>query len=314
VKKANPAAIGAFVLGTVALVIVGVITLGSGTFFRDTQRYVLYFDGSVNGLTVGSPVKIKGVEIGTVLQVNAIVNTNTTTVVNEVVIEIDQDRFKRIGPEVASPLERAKMLVEEGMRARLDVQSFVTGQLFVGFDFYPNTPAKLLGLDHEYPELPTIPSLTEEVSSTVRSLVARLQKFPLEEISQHLEGSLAGIDKLVNSPDLTNAVAELDETVTGARAAVTEARGALADARRLVNDVDGRVDPLFASAADALDQARATLATVEGAVEPGTPIRFELTRALDELADAARAIRRLADYVERNPSSIVFGRDSGGGQ
>ena len=57
-KKANPAAVGAFVLGAIALVIVGVIALGSGDLFRETQRYVLFFDGSVNGLTAGSPVKI----------------------------------------------------------------------------------------------------------------------------------------------------------------------------------------------------------------------------------------------------------------
>src|SRR5262249_35560078 len=123
-----------------------------------------------------------------------------------------------------------------------------------------------------------------------------------------LDGAIRGVDELVNSPDLKAAVAHLDDAVKGAHSAISEARATLADARKLVGDADARVDPVFDSAAAALDQARATLATVEGAVEPGADVRHQLTRSLTELAEAARAIRELADYLERNPNSIVFGR------
>lgn len=313
-KKANPTAVGAFVLGAAALVIVGVIALGSGTLFRETHRYVLYPEGSVNGLTAGSPVKIRGVEVGRVLEVNALADTEHRTVVNQVIIEVDSDRFKRTGPETRPASERAEALVEEGLRGRLELQSLVTGQLYVGFDFYPDQPIQLAGIPSKYPELPMIPSLTEEVGSNLRALMNRLRKIPLEDIAEHLDATLAGIDALVNSPDLKAAVAELDEVVTDVRGTVDEARLAIADARKLVDDVDARVDPLLDSAAGALDQARSTLATVEGVVEPGADVRYDLTQALTELAEAARAIRRLADYVERNPSSLVFGRTPGGSQ
>jgi paraquat-inducible protein B len=312
-KKANPAAVGAFVLGAVALVLVGVIALGSGTFLRDTQRFVLFFDGSVNGLTVGSPVKIRGVEIGRVLEVNALAEATRVEVVNEVVIEIDPERFKRTGP-ARNTVKQARALVEAGLRGRLEVQSFVTGQLYVGFDFHPKEPVKLMGIESEYPELPTIPSVGQEVSETVRGLVARIQKLPLEKIVQELDRTLTSVANLVDSPDLAAAIAGLDDTVSEADAALVEAREMLTDTRRLVGDVDARVGPVADSAVSALDEARAALASIDGAVQPGSDVRYQLTLTLEEVAEAARAIRILADYVERNPSSLVFGRTSGSGR
>jgi paraquat-inducible protein B len=65
-KKISPAVIGAFVIGAVALIIIAILVFGSGRLFRQTRDFVLYFDNSVNGLRIGAPVKIKGVEIGSV--------------------------------------------------------------------------------------------------------------------------------------------------------------------------------------------------------------------------------------------------------
>jgi paraquat-inducible protein B len=299
-KRANPAAVGAFVLGAAALVLVGVIALGSGSLLRHTQRFVLFFDGSVNGLTVGSPVKLRGVEVGTVREVNALSDPARHDILNQVVIEIDPARFKRVGPAV-DVAERAQNLVENGMRGRLELQSLVTGQLFVGFDFYPNTPVRLLGIDSSYPELPTVPSVTEEVADTARAFIARLQQLPLDDIAHNLDAALAGVAKLTQSPDLGAAIAELDDTVA-------EVRQAVNGAGKLVGDLDGRVAPLADSAVGALDQARITLANFDSAVQPGSDERYQLAVALEEIAEAARSIQLLADTVQRNPSSLVFGR------
>jgi paraquat-inducible protein B len=299
-KKANPAAVGAFVLGAIALVLIGAIALGSGTFLHHTQRFVLFFDGSVNGLSVGSPVKLRGVEIGTVLQVNALSDATRKDIVNEVVIEVDPARLKRVGASIDVE-RRTQQLVENGMRARLELQSLVTGQLYIGFDFYPDAPLRLAGLDPAYPELPTIPSVTEEVADTARAFIARLQGLPLEDIAKNLDAALAGVAELAQSPDLRNAIAQLDATLADIRHTVR-------DAGRLVVNVDGRVAPVADSAVKALDEVRTTLASLDSAVKPGSDERYRLAVALDEVAEAARSIRLLADTVQRNPSSLVFGR------
>ena len=68
-RKANPVMIGAFVVGAIALAVVGIVVFGSGRLFADTTPFVMYFSGSVDGLSVGSPVKFKGVEIGGVTSI-----------------------------------------------------------------------------------------------------------------------------------------------------------------------------------------------------------------------------------------------------
>src|SRR6266481_5258268 len=68
-KRANPLLVGSFVLGGLALAVTVIATIGSGKFFLHTQRFVVYFDGSVNGLDTGAPVKFRGVPIGTVTDV-----------------------------------------------------------------------------------------------------------------------------------------------------------------------------------------------------------------------------------------------------
>ncbi len=310
-KKANPALVGAFVLGAIALAVGVLIAFGGGRFFAETERYVLFFDGSVNGLTQGSPVKLRGVVIGEVVEVSAIVRDEVRLdVLNEVIVQIDRSRFKRFGPVI--PMEdRSRVLTEAGLRGRLELQSIVTGQLYVGLDFHPGTEGKLLGVNDEYPELPTIPSLTQELSNTARALVARVQQLPIEEIVGNLNEAVAAIRDLARSPDLANAIVHLDEALVSARGALDDARGTVVDVRKLVNDVDGQA--LSNSAVGALDQARTTLASVDTAVQPQSDVRYELSVALEELTEAARAIRLLADYMERNPNALVFGRGRAGG-
>jgi paraquat-inducible protein B len=277
-KKANPAAVGAFVLGGLALAVFGIVSLGGANLFADTVRYVLYFESSVNGLTVGSAVKLQGVEIGRVVEVNALTNIAKGEVVTEVVIEVNRSRFKRTGP--VSPTERrTAYLIERGLRGRLELQSIVTGQLYVGLDLIPTSEVHLLGLASPYDELPTVPSLTAELEATVRSIFQRLKDAPLDELVVNLNTSLEGLSKILNSPDLAAAVAQLDDTVG-------EARGAMRQVRRSFADIDS-------------------------AVEPDSELRYQLSVALDEIAGAARAVRLLADYIERNPNAVVFGRSSG---
>jgi len=276
-KKANPAAVGAFVVGAIVLLVVGIVALGGANLFADTVRYVLFFKASVNGLTVGAPAKLQGVEIGTVVEVNALASASEREVVSEIVIEIDHSRFKRTGDQ--SQPRTTDFLIKQGLRARLELQSIVTGQLYIGLDFYPDTEVRLTKIQSEYDEIPTIPSLTAEVENTIRRFFARLKGAPVEEIMVHLDSTLEGISNIVNSPDLKAAVAQLDDTVKDARSAI--------------------------------NRADETLASVDSAVEPDSDVRYQLSVALDELAGAARAIRLLADYIERNPNSVVFGRAQG---
>jgi paraquat-inducible protein B len=296
--------IGAFVLGAVALGLAAVLVFGSGKFFEERNPFVLYFDSSVKGLQVGSPVIFQGVEVGTVTSISAVVNRITGTVAVPVYIELVVGSVQIIG-ERGDQASRVKEEVERGLRARLKSLSLITGQLYVDLDYYPDKPAVFKGFDPDTPELPTIPTEFEEIRATAGEFIKELRKLPLSELVEGLASAASGIDQLMNKPELDHAIDELD-------VALSEARGTLAK-------LNARVDPLADSAEGALEEARAALQTVDatvadvnGLVEPGSPLQYQLIAALQELERAARSVRALADGLSQQPDSIIFGKGQSG--
>jgi paraquat-inducible protein B len=303
-KRASPTAVGAFVLGGIALAVAGVIFLGGGKFFADTEPFVIFFEGSLNGLQVGSRVKLEGVPIGEVTRIRAIVDIDHLLTYTETTIYVDRSRFERRGPRIPDLERRMQMLIEAGIRARLELESLITGQLYVSLDFLPKTRVRLTGIKAPYPEIPSLPTRTQEIQATLQRIVRRFRDFPVEDLVDRIHSTVAGIDRLVNDPQLEEAIANLNATLA-------ETKVAAADAQRLLRNVDARVDPVSDSAVGALDQAQDTLARFGEVTAPGSPTMYQLSAVLQELREASRAIRILATYLEENPNSVVFGRGGG---
>lgn len=328
-KKANPKVIGAFVVGAVALAAIGVIIFGSGKFFAEKHAWVLYFPGSVKGLTVGAPVTLKGVQIGTVTDVKVVINRETLTFHTPVYIEVFPDRIKDVGEYIAEdavtydtdPDEAIKVLVERGLRAKLQLQSLVTGKLQVAFDMYPGTPVHYVGLDKKVGELPTLPTAMEQLAKTLENL-------PIKEMVEDVRKTLAAIEKLATSPDLAEAITALNNTlqdfgklarnVNGrVEPLVTSIEETLGDTRKLVNNVDTQVEPTFAdlqkalnSADLALKQAKVTLASLDNVVGVDSAIMWELNNTIMELQSMARQVNALVGYLQRQPDALIRGKAS----
>jgi len=187
-KKANKTAIGVFVVGSAALLVIAVLVFGSGALFRQSDKYILFFNGSVKGLSVGAPVIFRGVKIGTVRDISLIYDRKIQDVLIPVIIDVELSRVKGAPEKIGYP--EYDLLIKQGLRARLEIQSFITGQLMISFDFYPDKPAKLCGIIKQYPELPTLP-----ISPDIFDL---MQELPIKEITDNLEDTVAGINKIVN--------------------------------------------------------------------------------------------------------------------
>lgn len=196
-KKVNKTAIGLFVLIGVVLVVVAILIFGSGSLFKRTYKYVLYFDGSLKGLSVGAPVTFRGVKIGSVKNIGLVYNEKTREIAIPVTIEIEQ-RIKGM-PSLGDPGNEKKMIAM-GLRARLEIQNLLAGQLMISFDFYPDKAPIFYGLKHEYPELPAIP-----VSQDFLELV---NDVPIKEITMNLTETLKGMNKIVNSSELESGLKE----------------------------------------------------------------------------------------------------------
>ncbi len=301
-KQANKTVIGGFVVGAVALVVAGVLIFGSGRFLTEKQAYVMYFRGSVKGLNVGAPVVLRGVKIGSVTNIVLRIDPADLVFTVPVFIEVEQNRVKTVGTvkRELSPKEVLEQLVERGLRAQLQIQSPVTGQLMVQLDFHPDTPVKLVGVDTEHLEIPTIPTELE-------ALIDKIKKIPFDKIFSKVLTAVEGIDKLVNSPEVPDLIRSLNQ--------------AMKEFQKLMQNIDSRVGPVASdfkeaceAARAALDQAEKTLSTVQNVVAENSDLSYYLNQTLEELSGAARSIRVLADYLERHPDALLRGKGRLGGK
>ena len=318
-KKGNPALIGAFVVGAVALFVIGLVLFGSGRLFKQTQEYVLFFPGAVDGLNVGAPVKFKGVEIGSVKNISIrLAGTNEELNAERVaqgiripvIIELDSEKMTQEGTRKVDR-KRLQHLIDLGLRAQLNAQSLVTGLLFVQLNFYPDMPPTfVLPPDGDHlPEIPTIPTRLEQVQTAAEGILRKLEEIKFEKMVVAIESALAGVDQLVNSPDLRAAIEKLPGTVGNLNEMIADARGTLARLDRESGALIAELKDASNKTDLALEQARATMQTVQTLVDPSSPLAKELLASLQEVAGAARSLRLLADTLERNPSALVRGKD-----
>ncbi len=305
-RKANPVLIGLFVVGAIALAVAGIVVFGSGRLFADTTPFVMYFTGSVDGLSVGSPVKFKGVEIGAVTSIQIDLGEEPRI---PVWVEIDNKKIVAHGADQLRP-STLSALVQRGLRAQLNSQSLVTGLLFVQLDYHPDTPIVLVAPpEAAVNEIPTIPTTLEQAQQEVAEIVANLKQIDFEGFGKALRASIDGINATVNAPGLQHALQSLPDTLAALNAT-------LASVKKLSDNLDQRSGPLLASlhqaseqSARAVEQARATLQSVQGLADAGSPLAGQLVGVLEELRGTARSIKLLADYLERNPSALVRGRE-----
>jgi paraquat-inducible protein B len=350
-QEANKTMIGAFVVGAIVLAAMGITIFGSGKFFQDKPVYVMYFDGSINGLTVGSPVEFRGVKIGEVTAIKASFNPKELNFVIPVYARIDNDSFSLEGDEDHFPAfnkyQFYKPLIAKGLKAQLKVKSFITGQLFISVDFYPQLPVKLAHLETKYPEVPTIPS-------DMQQLFATIQKIPFNQIADRLARALEGIEKTVNSPEIDKGLKNLNRIMTdtnrlvshmdaefkplitnltqtsdsartafvqagdlavnlkgtsdAARGAFTQAEKTLALNEGVPGELAAGIRDATAKASASLEQMQSTLASYEQLSQGRAGVGYDLHKTLGEIESAARALHTLADYLERHPESLIKGK------
>lgn len=248
------------------------------------------------------------------------------------------------------------LLVERGLRATLQSQSFVTGQLSVELDFHPGTAPRLTGFSKDVPELPTIQSFDfEAITATATQTAKRINALPIEELFIQIQNVAIGLNSVLqdleeanigealnvavavveqNGAELQKLLQNLNREVpplaTHLRATSAEAHrmmekelppalqaltGVLRDSRTLVQQLNRRLGPLSASvestsqaAQQAFAQARGTLASVQGAISDDSALRYDVAKTLDEIASAARAVRVLAEALERRPEVLIYGK------
>ena len=322
--------IGAFVLAGAALLVIGALVFGGRELFQDKQQYVTYFDGSVQGLRVGSNVLFRGVRVGYVTDIQVTTDESMLKYEIPVTFEILPDSVTVFTNGEALPLSatdtRLDDMIAAGLRTQLDVESFVTGQLVINLDMHPEKPPVFRGAKSNGPkEIPSIPSGIQQVLARIQKFVNDVeQKVPAEEVLQELLGAIAGLNELANSPDLKASLAGVNRLVNNddlqalpenLRATIADLKATTADAKALIGNVDRQLEPALARAVPVMEQLEATLkegqtilTLARTQLENNPETAAQLTEALRELERSARAIRVLVDSLEREPEALIRGK------
>lgn len=314
-KQANRMMIGGFVVIAVIIMAASLVVFGSGKFFKKSNKYIMYFNESIKGLSVGAPVLFQGVPVGSVTGI--ILEADLTNMKTQipVLIEIEPDRWKvRAGERNYRGV--AAKLIEMGLRGQLVMQSFITGQLMIQLDFYPKSaicyaPSQLDKEYKDYVVIPTCPSTGERLAQALGDL-------DLKGIEKHLLSVLASVDRLVNNPDLPASFSALKDS--------------LQDARKLLTRVDRQVDPLaddvkktvkgIGKLADNVDSRvggvatglDSTMSAAKVVLSQDSPLMVELENTLKEISAMSRSFRQLANYLDQHPEALIRGKGNPGGK
>jgi len=324
-KPANKTLIGVFVIVAIGLVVGAILILGSGRFFRHYPKYVMYFDSSVKGLSIGSPVVFRGVKVGSVTDLSVDFNPSDLSILIPVYVELGEEKMNMAdlnilnGDREAQQDEYTKALIKKGMRAQLEMQSVVTGQLLISLEFHPDTKASFIGKDKRYAEIPTI-------STQFQQFTKRLENMPIEEILQELRATLAGIHKVVNSPEAANLIASGTKGMDEARLLIQHIDGqvrplagstnaAVQQIKSLAENMNNELVPLSASIKNLAEETGVTLRKSQAAfdkmgsaVGDDSALAYQLPKTLKELEGAARSIRLLANELRQHPEAVVWGK------
>jgi paraquat-inducible protein B len=316
-KRVSPTVIGAFVVASFAILVVALVVVGSGRMFTKPIRFICMFQGNLNGLKVGAPVKVRGVQIGTVASIELRLLPSQGRMRPEikemrlpVLVDLDRSQvLARGGTGEALETSGFDAMVKRGMRAQLNTESLLTGLLYIDLDLHPGAPMNLaLEPGGPYREIPTVQTDLAQLQERLMHALDKFEKIDFQALVVSITDAANSIKSLTGSPELKATLESLKGTVANLNQAITSAR-------TLLNNANAQVGPLVTDIRESSDEAnktmketRAALVGLQQTLDPNAPLAVRLNQALDSLTETSRSVGELTDYLQRNPGALVRGR------
>ena len=251
----------------------------------EIRRFVMYFKGSLRGLSPGAPVELHGIYIGEVRTLDVEYDPNRQSLRFPVVVDLYPQRVRGkaskahgvVQPQdaVASSRILLDTLVQHGLRAELKTGNLLTGQKFVALDLYQDAPADRGDWNEQPAIFPTISAGLEDIQDSVASIARKLDKIPFDRLSLKLISTMATLDQTLNNAD------------------------------HLLQNVNGNLAPQVQST---LAEAQAAMKNAKDLLAQDAPLSSDLGATLLQVSRAAKSISALVDYLERHPESLLRGK------
>jgi len=318
-NKRKSFAIGAFIVGAFLLVFIALLFFSGGQFFSPKERIIMYFDGSVQGLQVGAPIKLKGVVLGEVSDIQINFQTDNKPLVTAVTADIVMKRIINKGSRISDDFFTES--INKGLRAQLNFQSFLTGLLYVELDFFPDSPAYLYNIQDSLIEIPTVATDFEEISKNlqelnVKGLVSSLdslaKQFNTIVASGSIEKTLQSINNAANSVE-KNADSfgkDIDEMNATLSATSAELNQLLKTLNQQAPEITQNLNTNLVKLQQSLDQFTLAAGNISHTFSEDAPLTNQLNQTLKDISNSARAFRSLSETLEQQPEAVWRGKAS----
>jgi paraquat-inducible protein B len=299
----SPAVVGAFVLSGLALAIAVILLFGGTHLFRKTVHAVVYFQGSVANLDVGAPVTFRGVRVGTVTKIAVTLNMTDLTARIPVYLDLDPSKVFLENSSSGKTGAGFDRLLKAGLRAQLDMQSLITGQLRVDLDFQPGLAATTNEDDADRPEIPSIPS-------QLQTLEAKIAELPVKEIAENARQALSSIQHMADTlSEMIGPMADsVKQTSDASRVTLDDIDRLAIDGRRQLAVNGNALRRVLASSDRAVSNAEALMLSLQEMTAQNSPMRSDLQATTRDLAASASSLRGFTREIERDPSALLSGR------
>jgi len=274
--------------------------------FPRRVQFLAYFDGSVAGLAPAAAVTLRGIKIGEVSNVGLLYDKSADKVVVPVHFAVEPERIGDLNLPIGGDLDATmRDLVRRGLRVKLDSASLVTGQKQLAMDIYPDAPLAPLTKQDDTFVIPVLPVGSPDIATAAGALMAKLEAMPLQQIGDNLNKTLAGLNGVVNGPDLQQSIASLHTTLTDVNILVQHLNTASEPLAQKLPEIITELD----SAAKRLN---ALVASVQSGYGGNSDFSRDANRLLAQVTDTARSLRVLADLLTRHPEALIRGRTDQG--
>ena len=315
-KKISPAVIGAFVVASLAILIVTLVVVGAGKMFRRPTRFICMFTGNLNGLKIGAPVKVRGVQIGEVSAIRLRIHPSEGETRAgykgfrlPVIIDLDPKMLEERGAAAALDQRGVQGWIKRGMRAQLQTESLLTGLLYIDLDLHKGTePNFILQPGGPYQEIPTVPTDLAQLQEHLMETLDRFEKIDFKGLIDSITDAANSIKSLASSSDLRETLQSLKGTVAGLNQTIVAAH-------RVLNDAHAQIGPLVTDLRETSNETdktlkgvQATLNKLQQGLDPDAPLLVHLNQTLESLDETSQSMGELADYLQRNPGALVRGR------
>lgn len=320
--KANPTAIGAFLIGALAIAVTGTVVLASGTWFQRLPVFISLFPESVNGLENGAPVKFQGVPVGRVTAINIRIDPRDDSFKVPVEYEIDLHRLTTPAGTYVNLSDSVvlRQQIAKGLRAQLQMESFVTGVLYLELSYRrDSTPPRLEDRPTRWPEIPSTPSLQAAIGGGAGSILEKvigilervnglLNDLNMREINGAVAQSTKAVQDLLTAPELRQTLRQMPATTAQLQRTMAETERLAARLTAAVDPLQTQVSGVSAEATATLKSLQQTLDETHGLLSTDTGPGYALTGTLKSLREAADALKVLINSLERNPDMLIRGR------